>query len=162
MGGAVTEPDGLDKLDGLDETILDQLAELLDRVDGPPDGFSEQMRFAVAARGLRDELARQVESVSLTARAGDTPGTTWTFEAPSLTVMVVATPSTRDRNLVDGWLAPTGVRTVRLRLIDGTILEVTADEAGRFRFSAVPRGLAQLVVLASDARPGLVTPTFEL
>lgn len=148
--------------EALDEVILDQLAGLLDRVDGPPEGFSEQMRFAVAARGLRDELARRVEPTSLTARAVDTPGISWTFEAPSLTVMLVTEPSTGGHRRVDGWLAPTAARTVRLRLIDETVLETIADEAGRFRFSDVPRGLAQLVVLASDERPGLVTPTFEL
>ena len=59
------------------------------------------------------------------------------------------------------------MRTVRLRrleesLLDATVLETTADDAGRFRFSDVPEGLSQLIVPATEDRPGVVTPAFEL
>ncbi len=154
-------------LDDVDAVILAELADLWNRIDGPPDGFSEQMKFAVAARGVHDELAQLVEAVSLAARSGDVPGTTWTFEAPSLTVMLFTERLAGDGRRVDGWLAPTAVRTVRLRLLDAsiletTVLETTADEAGRFRFSDVPQGLSQLIVPATEDRPGVVTPAFEL
>ena len=153
--------------DDMDAVIPAELANLWNRIDGPPEGFSEQMRFAVAARGVDDELARLVEAVSLAARADDTPGTTWTFEAPSLTVMLFTERWSGAGRRVDGWLSPTAVRTVRLRrleesLLDETVLETTADEAGRFRFSDVPEGLSQLIVPATEDRPGVVTPAFEL
>ena len=40
--------------------------------------------------------------------------------------------------------------------------ETVADELGRFDYPGVPHGFVQIVVVATDDGPGVVTPTFEL
>ena len=99
-------------LDALDETVLRRLGELFDGADGPPEGFTARMRFAVAARGLSDELARLSEPAPVAARGRDRPDRTWTFEAASLTIFVTAEATRDGGTRVDGWLAPAGARTV--------------------------------------------------
>ncbi|MFT4165218.1 MAG: hypothetical protein QM650_08240 [Microlunatus sp.] len=118
------------------------------------------------------ELAELVEAVSMAAGAGDIPGTTWTFEAPSLTIILFTERWAGAGRRVDGWLTPTATRTVRLRLLDENltqqtatdeiVLETVVDKAGRFHFGDVPQGLAHLAVPATEDRPGVRTPTFEL
>ena len=149
-------------LDAVDETVLRRLGELFDGADGPPEGFTARMRFAVAARGLSDELARLSEPAPVAARGRDRPDQTWTFEAASLTIFVTAEATRDGGTRVDGWLAPAGARTVSLRRADGDVLETAADEQGRFGYPGVRHGLVQIVVVASDDGPGVVTPTFEL
>ena len=95
-------------LDADDEGVLRRLGELFDGADGPPEGFTERMRFAVAARGLADELAQLTEPAAVAARGQDRPARTWTFEAASLTILVTAEPTRDGRTRVDGWLAPAG------------------------------------------------------
>lgn len=149
-------------LDQLDEAALRGLAAILEAADGPPPGFIERMRFAVASRGLDDELARLTEPVTMEARGADRPTVTWTFEAPSLTVLIAVEPTRRGGLTIDGWLAPGSARTVRLRIADGQERETLTDDAGRFGYADVTPGLVQVVVVAADDRPGVVTPTFEL
>ncbi len=149
-------------LDAVDDGVLRRLGGLLGALDGPPEGFTERMRFAVAARGLADELARLTEAAPVSARGQDRPARTWTFEAASLTILVTAEPTRDGTTRVDGWLAPAGQRTVRLRQADGAVQETVADELGRFGYPGVPRGLVQVVVVGSDEGAGVVTPTFEL
>lgn len=161
-GPANAEAGAGEPLDAVDHEALRRLALLFTRADAPPAGFVERMRFAVAARGLDDELARLTEPTPVAARGQDRTAQTWTFESASLTILVTAEP-TRDGGMrVDGWLAPAAERTVRLRLTDGGEREVVADELGRFGYADVPGGLVQIVVLAADDGPGVVTPTFEL
>jgi hypothetical protein len=154
-------------LDAADEIVLRRLGELFEGADGPPEGFTERMRFAVAARGLADELARMSPSAPVAARGQERPARTWTFEAASLTIFVMAEPTRDGGTRVDGWLAPVAQRTVRLRRAavgegGGGYRETVADQQGRFDYPDVPRGLVQIVVVASDDGPGVVTPTFEL
>ena len=149
--------------DAVDETVLRRLGELFDGADGPPEGFTDRMRFAVAARGLADELARLTEPAAVAARGQDRPARTWTFESTSLTIFVTAEPTRDGRTRVDGWLAPGAARTVRLRRAGSALDEDSvADELGRFGYPGVPHGLVQIVVVATDDGPGVVTPTFEL
>ena len=149
-------------VDAVDESVLRRLGELFAGADGPPAGFTERMRFAVAARGLADELAQLTEPAPVAARGQDRPARTWTFEAASLTILVTAEPTRDGRTRVDGWLAPAAARTVRLRGVDGGVRETVTDELGRFGYPDVPRGLVQVVVAATDDGAGVVTPTFEL
>jgi hypothetical protein len=161
-------------LDAADEIVLRRLGELFEGADGPPEGFTERMRFAVAARGLADELARMSQPAPVAARGQERPARTWTFEAASLTIFVAAEPTRDGGTRVDGWLAPVAPRTVRLRRAavggdrdgvgegGGGYRETVADQQGRFDYPDVPRGLVQIVVVASDDGPGVVTPTFEL
>lgn len=149
-------------VDAVDEEVLRRVGELFTGADGPPEGFTERMRFAVAARGLSDELAQLSEPAVVAARGQDRPARTWTFEAASLTILVTAEPTREGRTRVDGWLAPAGARTVRLRGVDGGVRATVTDELGRFGYPDVPRGLVQVVVVETDDGAGVVTPTFEL
>ena len=79
-----------------------------------------------------------------------------------LTVLIAVEPTRRGGLTIDGWLAPGSARTVRLRIADGQERETLTDDAGRFGYADVTPGLVQVVVVAADDRPGVVTPTFEL
>jgi hypothetical protein len=69
---------------------------------------------------------------------------------------------------VDGWLAPPGPLRVELRTAPadpdgpGVSRTVEADEAGRFVFTGVPHGLAQLVVGGAEGGRTVVTPSIVL
>ena len=63
---------------------------------------------------------------------------------------------------MDGWLAPAGARTVRSCGVDGDVQRDGGRRAGRFGYPGLPRGLVQVVVVATDDGAGVVTPTFEL
>lgn len=155
------DPNGA--LDHEDETALAELGALLAELDGMPPGFVDRMRFAVAARGLNDELAQLTRPVAAAARGSERQIRTWTFEAPSLTILVTAESSAHGGLRLDGWLAPATAtaRTVYLRLADGDQQETAADEQGRFTYAHVPSGLAQIVVSGADL-PRVVTLTFDL
>ena len=149
-------------LDAADEGVLRRLGALFDGADGPPEGFTERMRFAVAARGLVDELARLTESAPVAARGQDRPARTWTFESASLTIFVTAEPTRDGRTRVDGWLAPAAPHRTPAPGRRRPYEETVADGSGRFGYPAVATGLVQIVVVATDDGPGVVTPTFEL
>jgi len=152
----------LDDLDELDGEILDRIAGLHDRLDGPPDDFDERMVFAVAAAGLGAELARLEEQDLAAARTSDESARTMSFEASSLTILLTVTDVADDRVRIDGWLAPGGAHAVQLRSGEGVADRGTvADDAGRFVIDRVRRGLTQVVV-RPEGGPTVVTPTFEL
>jgi hypothetical protein len=67
---------------------------------------------------------------------------------------------------VDGWLAPAASRRVELRVAGGPAScdTVVSDDAGRFAFAGVARGLAQVVVHPPDGggETRQVTPSLRL
>jgi hypothetical protein len=78
-------------------------------------------------------------------------------------ISIVARPDGQVR--IDGWLAPAAALQVELRLPEPAPSRVaTADEAGRFVFDRVPRGIAQLLVQPppGGTAPRVVTPAFTL
>ena len=156
---ATGERDGIDELD---VEILDRIAGLHGRLDGPPDGFDEEMVFAVAAAELGAELARLEEQELVAARGSDERTQTMSFEASSLTILLTVTDVAGNRVRIDGWLAPGAGHDVQLRSREGDADRRTvADDAGRFVIDRVRRGLTQVVVRLGGGSL-IVTPTFEL
>lgn len=156
---AAGEKEGIDELD---VEILDRIAGLHGRLDGPPDDFDEEMVFAVAAAELGAELARLEEQELVAARGSDERAQTMSFEASSLTILLTITDVDDDRVRIDGWLAPGAGHDVQLRSREGAADRRTvADDAGRFVIDRVRRGLTQVVVRPGGGR-SIVTPTFEL
>jgi hypothetical protein len=134
-------------LDALDERILAGIAGLYAATDPPPPDLDERVAFAIALENLDVEVSRLQEDLrsGAGARSGERARTV-TFDAESLTIMVTVTAAP-DGIRVDGWLAPAGPLRVELRLAgEPSGRESVADAGGRFVFSRVRSGLAQLVV----------------
>jgi hypothetical protein len=162
-------------LDDTDRAILDQLAGIQARLDPPPADLDQRTMFAIALDAVELEVARRGEHllVGSGARALEQVRTI-TFEADSRTIMVSIADRSDGLVRLDGWLAPAGALVVELRLA-GTAEAparseiVTSNQAGRFVFDRVPRGLAQLLVRPADdgaapddAAVRIVTPSLVL
>jgi hypothetical protein len=149
-------------LDGQDEAILRELRGVYAAVDPVPAGLLERVRFAVDLDDLDVEVARLTGTPELAGavRAAE-HSRLITFDSETMTIMVSLTAAD-DGVRVDGWLAPPGSHRIELRTAAGDRLAATADDQGRFVLSAVPHGLAQLVVeptgLAGPVR-SVVTPS---
>jgi hypothetical protein len=157
----MTEP-----LDDLDLAILDQIAAVHAAVDPPPPDLDLRVRFALDLGDLEVELARRTEDelVGPGARAAAERTRTITFEADSRTVMITIGERPDGLLRVDGWLAPAAPLRVELRFPDPQPARTElADEAGRFVFDEVERGLVQLLVHPpDDTGPQVVTPALTL
>jgi len=132
-------------LDALDAAILNDIRALYEAADPVPAGLVARTTFALDLVGLEDEIAR-LDPVGLSAAGarGAEQSRTITFDSESLTIVVQASPSGATLR-VDGWLAPPGVRRLRLRA--GEVdFPAQSDELGRFVVLDVPRGLVQIVV----------------
>jgi hypothetical protein len=156
-------------LDDSDASLLREVAELLTKVDPVPRDLVQRVRFALALDEMFAEVA-QITRMPLDALAtrGETQAGTrtesLTFSAESLSAMITVTRVTPDSLRVDGWIAPPRPMTVRLRM-QGDRSETTADESGRFVFTDLPEGFAQLSfheVGSDDADAAVVTPLFQL
>ena len=162
--GELAELGELEELDELDAEILAGLRGLHARLDPPPSGMAEQMMLSMAVADLDAELAAMSEEqpAGSGARASEQVRTI-TFDTASLTVMVAVVERADERVRLDGWLAPSAALRVEVRLPGAggrSSFEATADDAGRFVFPAVPRGLVWLVVHRDGST--VVTPTFAL
>jgi hypothetical protein len=165
------DPDG--RLDKVDVAILDQVRAAYAAADSRPADLDGRVRFASVLESVDIEVARLQEDVLVGSgtRSAERTRTT-TFDAESLTIMVSIVDLPDDLVRLDGWLAPPGAHRVELRL--GTTPDqrvaswlVDADDGGRFVFSGVGRGLAQLLVQpAPDSGGGpttsVVTPSMVL
>jgi hypothetical protein len=155
------------RFDDHDQAILDQLATVHGLLDPPPADLDERVRFAVALDDVETEVARLQEEVltGSAARASERTRTI-TFDAESRTVMITIVDRPDGLVRLDGWLAPAAALRVELRLPEPARSQVvTCDEAGRFVFDQVPRGLAQLLVhppAGGAAAPRVVTPSLAL
>lgn len=158
-------PDGA-PLDDTDQQILDRLASLHGRVDPPPSDLDLRVQFAIHLEDLDAQVARVRADLLAAPGARDTERTrTITFDADSRTVMVTIVERPDGLLRLDGWLAPPAALPIELRLPEPAApLRVTADQAGRFVFDPVPRGLAQLLVHPPEggAQPRVVTPSLAL
>jgi hypothetical protein len=158
--------------DDVDAAILNDLCEIWTITDPPPVDLDLRVLFALDIDNIHVEMAHLHEEALVGAGARATePTRTITFDSDSLSVMVSITPA-GEHLRIDGWLAPPQARRVELRTAamdaDTVDLEAArvprvaqADEAGRFVFTGVPRGLAQILVSGIDG-PTVVTPSIVL
>lgn len=163
-------------LDHSDAELLAEVAQLLAEVDPVPEDLVGRVQFALALDEVYSEVA-QITRVPLDALAvrsdpaAEVRTETLTFSADRLTAMVTVTRTAPEELRVDGWIAPPEVMRVRLRMQEGS-QQVVTDDTGRFVFSGLPEGFAQLsfhpVDEADDGRPSteesgvVVTPLFQL
>lgn len=149
-------PPADDPLEEFDLAILRGIRDMFSAADPMPADLPERIRFSLALRDLEVEVAR------LAAQAGPTV----TFDSDSMTIMIRIGQHTDETVRLDGWLAPVQTCPVEIRTGTGALI-VTADERGRFTFSRVPRGSAQLIVRPADYGPDrpprtVVTPAIAL
>jgi hypothetical protein len=154
-------------MDEGDFALLGDIREVFLAVDPMPADLPERIRFSLALRELEFEVARlsAEEDAGLLAARGAEQSRTITFDSESLTIMIRIDSNSDGTARLDGWIAPPQRRVVDLRTSSDE-LTADADERGRFVFSRVPRGSAQLVVRAQPGQPGfgpsVVTPAVTL
>jgi hypothetical protein len=151
-------------LDEADLAVLDRIQEAFGAADPMPGDLVDRIRFRIALRDLEVEVARLAaeEDRPVLAARGEEQSRTITFDSDSLTVMIRVDANADGTARVDGWLAPPQDRTIEMKTPGGSLL-AQADAEGRFAFSQVPRGSAQLVVRpATDGGQFVVTPALIL
>jgi hypothetical protein len=156
-------PDG--PLDELDLKNLGRIREAYAQADPMPADLPERIKFALALRNLECEVARlseQEDQRALSSR-GEEQSRTITFDSESLTIMIRVEANGDGTVRVDGWLAPAQRREIEMKTA-ASAMKAGTDEQGRFAFPRVPKGTAQLVVLAaaSPAARSVVTPALIL
>ena len=177
------EPNDTNRADQrLDELDLEILAAIKDHyltADPVPPELDERVLFAIGLDDLDVEVARlQPDALAGSGARGEPRTRTLTFNAGDLAIMLSLAELGGDLVRLDGWLAPAGARRLELRLAVHPARSVrsagsarrsratrsaVADEAGRFAFDRVPRGLAQVLVHpAGPGAPGVVTPAIAL
>jgi hypothetical protein len=155
-------------LDDVDLGLLDGIRELFEAIDPMPADLPERIRFSLALRDLEIEVARlaaEEDSPAVAAR-GTEQSRTITFDSDSLTIMIRIEGNRDGTARIDGWLAPPQLRELEMKTGADSIT-VVSDEQGRFAFSRVPRGTAQLVVRPTEPGPNgpgrsVVTPALIL
>lgn len=160
-------PSAHEPLDDADFGLLADIRELFETTDPMPPDLPERIRFFIALRDLEIEVARMAgeEQLAVAAR-GPEQSRTITFDSDSLTIMIRIDANKDGTVRVDGWLAPPQRREIEMKSTADS-LTVTSDEQGRFAFSRVLRGTAQIVVRPTGPRPGgagrsVVTPALVL
>jgi hypothetical protein len=173
-----------ERLDEIDQAILDQLRVVQTQSDPPPPDLDARVQFAIALEQVDFEVARLADDLLVGSGARSAERTrTLTFDSDSLTIMISLADAPDGQVRLDGWLAPAGPLRVELRIgnpaqpprasshdttaQETTAHETTADEAGRFFFEAVRHGLAQLLVHraaapTADQTASVVTLSFML
>jgi hypothetical protein len=154
-------------LDHIDLAILEGIREIFDTADPMPPDLPERVRFSLALRDLEFEMARHaVEGEPVLAVRGEEQSRTITFDSASLTIMIRIDANRDGTARVDGWLAPPQPCEVEIKTLADP-LTVRADQQGRFAFTRVPRGNAQVIVRPAEAGPSgtgrtVVTPVLIL
>jgi len=149
--------------DNTDRILLGDVGELYTRLDPPPDGLAEQVKFELTLAALHAEIAELEQLTSAGVRHDDftTTGSV-TFTSSSLSLMVTLAPEPDGTTVrVDGWVTG-GETDVELR-VAGRSQHATADFNGRFVLSNVQRGPARFILrpLTAGVRP-VITPTIEI
>jgi hypothetical protein len=155
-------------LDATDLALLADVAAMLEVADPMPTDLVQRVQFALALDEVFEEVAQmsRVPDDALAVRtdlADATRTETVTFSADRLTSMVTLTRIGPGRVRIDGWVTPTGVRRIALRM-QGADVSVTSDESGRFVADDLREGFVQLVFhpLESESDGLVVTPLFKL
>jgi len=152
-------------LDERDVAVLDRLGRAVQAVDPMPEGLVERSLFAMTLARLEAEVMdlQQIEAPVGSVR-GDAPpleARTITFTHERLTVMIaLSTDDDGTHVRLDGWVAPADTLVVELRQPGGE-RTTTADDDGRFAFTAVDRGPASLLIRLEEGT-SVTTPVVEL
>lgn len=163
----VTGPiDGEDgALDDLDLRALATLRAVWQASDPVPSGLADRAKFAMSVAALEAEVAEitttTAELAGVRTTAYDRAGTV-TFSSDRLSAMITIEVVDGTKARISGWVT-TGPTAVELRERSGT-QETTTDEAGRFTFASVERGLVHLVMRRLDEPDGkpVITPAIEV
>jgi hypothetical protein len=159
-------------LDDSDVALLARVATMLDIADPVPDDLVERIQFSLALDEVFAEVAQMTrvldDALAVRTDLSDATRTeTVTFSAERLTAMVTLSELGSGRVRIDGWVTPSGVRTVALRM-QGEELTVQTDESGRFVAVDLREGFVQLVFhplegeVTDDGGGLVVTPLFKL
>lgn len=165
--GTVSGPvDGEDvALDDLDLRALATLRAVWQASDPVPSGLADRAKFAMSVAALEAEVAEitttTAELAGVRTTAYDRAGTV-TFSSDRLSAMITIEVVDGTKARISGWVT-TGPTAVELRERSGT-QETTTDEAGRFTFASVERGLVHLVMRRLDEPDGkpVITPAIEV
>ena len=170
MGGVMSaelewEADAGGEIDDLDLRALATLRSVWQASDPVPGGLADRAKFAMTVAALEAEVAQitaeSPEAAGVRATAYDR-ATTITFSGGQLSAMITIEVVDGSSAHLSGWVT-TGRTHVELRERSRT-QETTTDDAGRFTFASVERGLAHLVMRRLDDPKGrpVITPAIEI
>jgi hypothetical protein len=155
-------------LDAVDESVLREVALMLEQADPVPADLVGRVQFSLALDEVYAEVAHitRLSDDALAVRGEPDAATrteTLTFSAERLSAMVTVSRAAPEQVRLDGWLAPAAVLRVRVRMQEGSA-EAVSDESGRFVLEGLPEGFAQLTFEPVDGEAGerIVTPVFQL
>jgi len=163
------EPDwdaiAAEPIDEQDLRTLGGLRAILQASDPVPSGLAERAKFAMSVAALEAEIAEitttTAELAGVRSTDYDRAGTI-TFSSEQLSAMITIELVEGTDARLSGWVT-TGPTHVELRERSRT-QETTTDDAGRFTFTSVQRGLVHLVMRRLDdpqSRP-VITPAIEI
>ncbi len=132
-------------VDGEERALLAALRDMWEIGDPMPPDLPDRVLFALELENLPYELLRIRPMAEPVGARGDERTDTVTFASDSLTVMLALSGLALPSRALDGWIAPGAALRVELRPESG-VLSARADRHGRFAFTKVPPGLAQLVI----------------
>jgi hypothetical protein len=153
-----------------DDELLDEVAQLWERLDPPPADLADGVLARLAAQDLEYELLTLVESDEALAgvrsttmlRAPDETGT-WSLEylGPGFRVQLRISRRGRQARL-DGWVSPPQPMTVMLSSVlrKGGVLEAQVSDSGRFEFPVAPAGACRLTFVTESGGRPQATPPF--
>ena len=147
--------------DEQDAAILAEVRQLWSERDPLPDGLVDQIQFAIDLECLDVEVLRMTLLDEATSARGDELSRLVTFSSDTLTIMIRVFPGKDGTNRIDGWLTPGDSHPIELRTGDAT-MTTSSDQTGRFAFSGVPAGLAQLMVKPTGTTKTVTTPAILL
>ena len=152
-------------LDEQDLRTLATLRSILQASDPAPSDLAERAKFAMSVAALEAEIAEITTTTAELAGVRSTDydrAATITFSSEQLSAMISIELVEGTNARLSGWVT-TGPTHIELRERSRT-QETTTDDAGRFTFTSVQRGLVHLVMRRLDdpqSRP-VITPAIEI
>lgn len=152
-------------IDEQDLRTLATLRSILQASDPVPADLAERAKFAMSVAALEAEIAEITtttpELAGVRSTDYDRAGTI-TFSSEQLSAMITIELVDGGDARLSGWVT-TGPTHIELRERSRT-QETTTDDAGRFTFTSVQRGLVHLVMRRLDDPQGrpVITPAIEI
>jgi hypothetical protein len=153
------------EIDEQDLRALATLRAVMQASDPVPSGLAERAKFAMSVAALEAEIAEITTTTAELAGVRSTQydrASTITFSSDHLSAMITIEVVDGGTARLSGWVT-TGPTHIELRERSRT-QETATDDAGRFTFSSVERGLVHLVMRRLDdpqSRP-VITPAIEI